>query len=293
MTNYNVRTYQAQFEMIELIDTSTDSSVILCPERGGIAISCILHGRELFYLDEATLNDPSANIRGGNPVLFPICGALIDGQYEWEGQIYSMQQHGLARLLKWETASLSATEHEARASLLLRSNSETLAIYPFEFELSFDYVLQEGQLRIEQTYRNTGRTKMPFYAGFHPYFNAVDGDIRYQTDGTRLFDCNDGLEKPLTGVFEADKIVESHIVLDAQEPAVSFWPAADLQVTLTYSSIFKYVVLWSIPGKPFICVEPWMTKNLELNLKQELQIIDPGQQVRAELTIHSKTVDRA
>ncbi len=290
MTTYGYRTYNEQYTMIELTDASTNSTIILCPERGGIAVSCVLHGRELFYLDNATLQDRSANIRGGNPVLFPICGPLTEGQYEWEGHTYSMKQHGLARQMSWEVLALTANDSEARASLRLKSTSETLAVYPFEFELIFDYVLQDGRLRIEQSYRNTGAKRMPFYAGFHPYFASINGAIPYQTDATRIYDCNDELEKPLPERFEADQIVESHVLLDPREPVITFQPAPDVSIKLSYSPVFKYVVLWSIPGKPFICVEPWMAKNYELNYGRELELIEPGDQLQAVFTIERAPV---
>ncbi len=290
MTPYTVRTYQEHYEIIELADARTNSRIVLCPERGGIATNCALHGRELFYLDETTFLNPSANIRGGNPVLFPICGPLTDGQYEWEGGAYRMKQHGLARLLKWEVASLAADEHEARASLVLRSSSATLEAYPFDFELVFDYVLQDGVLRIEQTYRNTGSKPLPFYAGFHPYFASAHGSIPYQTDGTRIYDCNDGLEKPLPGKFDKDRCIESHVILDPQQPAITFRPYEDLEIRLSYSAAFRHVVLWSVPGKPFICVEPWMAQNYALNTREGLQLIKPGEHMQAAFAIAASTV---
>ena len=81
---YKIRKHHDIYTLYTLSDSETDSSVTICPERGAIAVSCKLQGEELFYLDEATFIDPAANIRGGNPVLFPICGQLIEGQFEWE-----------------------------------------------------------------------------------------------------------------------------------------------------------------------------------------------------------------
>lgn len=86
MSNYAVHKLENTFTIYQLTEADTRSSVSICPERGAIAIQLALGGKELFYLDQATFIDPEANIRGGNPILFPICGQLTDGQYEWEAK---------------------------------------------------------------------------------------------------------------------------------------------------------------------------------------------------------------
>lgn len=48
----------------------------LVPERGGLLSGWRCNGRELLYLDEARFADPALSVRGGMPVLFPICGNL-------------------------------------------------------------------------------------------------------------------------------------------------------------------------------------------------------------------------
>jgi len=44
------------------------------PERGGLLTGWQCNGAEIIYLDEQRFLDPSQSIRGGAPVLFPICG---------------------------------------------------------------------------------------------------------------------------------------------------------------------------------------------------------------------------
>ena len=66
----------AGYNVIVLTEAATDSRTVICPERGGILIQLTLQGKEIFYLQEETFADPTKNIRGGNPVLFPICGPL-------------------------------------------------------------------------------------------------------------------------------------------------------------------------------------------------------------------------
>lgn len=286
MSNYEVRSYEDTFTLYELIEESTQSRVIVCPERGGIVIGCQLHGLELFYLDKATFEHKTANIRGGNPILFPICGQLEEQSYEWNGQTYSMANHGVARTAVWDVVSTNA-DGEASITIRLQSNEDTLRSYPFAFELLFTYVLQNGELHTRQTYRNRSEAAaMPFYAGFHPYF-AIDSDkkIAYEIDATRYIDYNDNVEKPFDGVIDLEGLVESVCLLDAKKSEISFPVVQGARVRLTYDDIFKYMVLWSVKDRPFVCVEPWMAMTGELGRKEELVMLNAGEELHANLTI--------
>ena len=64
------------------------------PERGAICSRLRIGGSEVLYLDPATLADPTKNVRGGIPVLFPIAGKPDPGS--------ALKQHGFARNLPWE-----------------------------------------------------------------------------------------------------------------------------------------------------------------------------------------------
>jgi galactose mutarotase-like enzyme len=286
VSNYEVRSYKDTFTLYELTEKSTDSRVLVCPERGGIVIGCQLHGLELFYLDKSTFENPTANIRGGNPILFPICGQLEGQAYEWNGNSYKMANHGVARTAVWEVVGTNA-EDEASITIRLQSNEETLRSYPFDFELVFTYVLKDGELHTRQQYRNLSEAAaMPFYAGFHPYF-AIDSDkkIAYDIDATRYLDYNDNIEKPFDGVIDLEGLVESVTLLDPKKSEISFRGLQGALVRLTYDDIFKYMVLWSVKDRPFVCVEPWMAMNAELNRQEELVMLNAGEVLHANLTI--------
>ncbi|XEC94689.1 aldose epimerase [Paenibacillus tarimensis] len=284
MSGYEINRFDDGYTMYELKEGSTDSFVRICPERGGIATELTLNGEPLFYLDRETFLDPQANIRGGNPILFPICGQLTDKKYEWEDQVFTMANHGVARTSRWEVVGTSERD-EASITLRLHSNAETLPSYPFEFELLFTYVLRDGTLRLEQQYRNLSDRPMPMYAGFHPYFATNNKAIVYATDATKYLDYNDEKVKPIDGAIDLGGLVESVALLDANHPAISFDIREDCSVHMSYSEHFRYIVLWSAEGKPFVCVEPWMAKTNELNRKEELVTIEPNGQLNAWLAI--------
>ncbi|GKU77936.1 aldose epimerase [Paenibacillus sp. L3-i20] len=286
MNNYEVRHFQDTFTVYELQERNTSSRVLVCPERGGIVIGCQLNGEELFYLDKSTFENPASNIRGGNPILFPICGSLKDGAYVWNDHTYKMGQHGVARTANWEVVDTSAST-EASITLRLRANEDTLAVYPFNFELIFTYVLLNGELHTRQQYRNLGETEsMPFYSGFHPYFAiASSKNIAYEYDATRYLDFNDNLVKPYLGSIDMEPLVESICLMDAKRSEIAFPIREDVRVRLRYDDIFKYMVIWTIKDRPFICVEPWMGMPDELNRKEELTMLAPGEELSTNLII--------
>ncbi|PWW02832.1 galactose mutarotase-like enzyme [Paenibacillus cellulosilyticus] len=284
-TNYTIHHFVDGYPLIELKEAATRSRVVVCPERGAIVIHCELNGQELLYLDRDTFLNPQANIRGGIPVLFPICGQLVGGQYEWKGSTYQMKNHGVARVKPWEVIQ-SGTDNGAYVTLTLHSDEETLASFPFAFELQFTYRLKDGKLSIEQQYTNQSGEQMPMVAGFHPYFATDSKNLAYSSDATKLLDYNDNVEKPFNGTFDLNGLVESVALLDSKRPEIAFpLKSSGGRVHLSYSETFRYAVLWSVEGKPFVCVEPWTALNEALNDKKGLLLVEPGQALQLQMTI--------
>ncbi|MBO9597704.1 MAG: aldose epimerase [Cohnella sp.] len=282
--NYAIRTYMDGFPLYEMTDAASRSRVVFCPERGAIVIHCQLQGQELLYLDRETFLNPQANIRGGIPILFPICGQLAGGEYEWNGAVYAMKNHGVARVKPWQVIE-QGTDDGAYVTLSLRSDADTMASYPFPFELRFTYRLKDGKFTIEQQYSNDADEPMPMVAGFHPYFAAEGKHLAYETDATKILDYNDHIEKPFEGAFDLQGLVESVALLDAHKPEIGFPLNGKGFVRMSYGEEFRYVVLWSVHGKPFVCVEPWTALNEALNHKKDLLLVSRGQPLRLQLTI--------
>src|SRR6185437_1499748 len=86
---------------VVLEDTDAKSRVELAPARGAICTGFVARGRSWLYLDEATLDDPKQNVRGGVPVLFPSPGKLAGDAWARAGKRGAMKQHGFARNKPW------------------------------------------------------------------------------------------------------------------------------------------------------------------------------------------------
>lgn len=77
-------------------DPASGDQLRLVPERGGLLTGWRCGGREILYLDADRFADPALSVRGGMPVLFPICGNLHGDQLPLPGGSYPMRQHGFA-----------------------------------------------------------------------------------------------------------------------------------------------------------------------------------------------------
>jgi galactose mutarotase-like enzyme len=275
---------EEKLTFIELRNKNNSSWLKVVPERGGIITSLGIQGEELLFLNEETLHNIEKNIRGGIPILFPISGQLTNGQYEWNGTSYTMKNHGFARDLPWEVVDITTGEEEASIKIKLQSSNDTLASYPFEFELVFTYILSENELVINQEYKNRSTTDMPIYAGFHPYFKTASKQLKLDIDAIEYLDYNDMTYKKIEDVINMNQ-KESYI-LESQENSVRFsLEEIDKQITMKYGGDFPYIVLWSEEGQDFVCVEPWMAKTDEMNKKKELTMIQSGKSLSTSVSI--------
>jgi galactose mutarotase-like enzyme len=284
---YKVNSYEDKFLIYNLSDQENNSCVKVCPERGGIIIGFEVNGTETLYLDKETFYDENSNIRGGIPILFPFCGQLPNQKYELNGMEYNMKNHGVARSYPWEVIETS-TSDGAVIKMRLVSNEETYKEYPFEFELIYSYVLKDNVLTINQEYINKSDKEMPVAIGFHPYFEASDKkNIKYDVNATKYLDYNDMKIKDYSNEeMDLTASKESKVMLDHKGNTMSFYlPDLERKFTMDYSGEFKYIVVWSVEGKKFVCVEPWTAKNGALYTKEDLIYIKANQSLKLNLSI--------
>lgn len=274
---FKVESREGELESIVLHDSAHGSRVVLAPSRGGMATRFFAHGREAFYLDEATFLDLAKNVRGGNPVLFPQPGKLEGDAYALDGTSFAMKQHGFARNASWEVSG-TGTDGAASATLTLRSSPETHVQFPFDFHAEYTYSLDGAVLEISQRFTNDGPKVMPFGAGFHPYFAIAQADkaaATIVTGATRAFDNVSKTEGPLGPIALGAGEVDLHFVDHGPVPCALRWEHGEIEVR--GSSEFSRWVIWTLPGKDFVCVEPWTCAGNALNTKQGLLFLQPGE----------------
>ena len=283
---YKVSSEQKQYNTYTLSDDSSGSQIEVVPERGGIVTSWKINGQEVFYLDTERFTHPDLSVRGGNPILFPLCGNLPDNTYNVDGKDYQIKQHGFARELPW-TATAQNNDGAASVTVELASNEETKAVYPFDFHLAFTYSLQGNTLEIRQEYKNLSATPMPFSSGFHPYFlcgdkNQIEANIpsvSYQDNRTKENFAFDGKFD-----FDQDEIDAVFGKLNSRSTSI-IDNSRNLKIAIDYDDFYTYLVFWTVKGKDFYCLEPWSATRNSLNTKEYLTVLAPNASCTAVVKI--------
>jgi galactose mutarotase-like enzyme len=209
---------------------------------------------------------------GRAPLLFPIVGALAGGQYRLGSQVYSLGRHGFARGRMFELLNSNACS----ATFMLRADEATLAVYPFRFELRVHFVVRGPDLTVTMQARNAGDEDMPASMGYHPGFcwPLPHGQprsahfIQFETDEpapARRIDAQ-GL---LTPELHATPVVERRLLLDdslfaddvvifdeIRSRSVIYGTEHGPRLGIHFPDA-RYLGVWTKPGAPFVCIEPW------------------------------------
>lgn len=276
---------------LEILSNGAGTLLEVVPERGGIISRFEVNGKEVFYMDRDTLNDTTKNVRGGNPILFPICGPVAGGTYQIDGNEYAMKQHGFARNLAWHVISTTTSDDEATLAIRLTSDAITKAQYPFDFVVDFTYRLTADALRIDQRYENRSDHPMPFYAGFHPYFAAPDKSAVSIKLSAENFD--DFIAKELrepANLVNFDAAPETNgAYQNVTGGSAEFSNFQQHQaIEISFGEPYQHVVIWALKDKPFICVEPWMGLNNSMKTGVSVTHLAPGAHLETFVTFKVK-----
>lgn len=265
-----------QYETYILEDSAAQSSVEIVPDRGGIITRWQAQGQELLYLDQERFTHPDLTVRGGIPILFPICGNLPGDRYTHNAQTYTLKQHGFARNLPWRVVH-HATDASAALTVELTSDATTRAIYPFDFQVRFTYELVGCSLIIRSQVSNHSPESLPFSLGFHPYFTVpatVKDQLQIDIPGATLWDHQTRTSQPFTGFdFSQAEIDLAFRPLTGQMATVT---QGHCRLQLEYDTPFTTLVFWTVAGKDFYCLEPWTAPRYALTQGDDLTQLAPG-----------------
>jgi galactose mutarotase-like enzyme len=207
-----------------------------------------------------------------SPILFPIVGALRDDSYSFKGKKYSLPRHGFARDMEFNLQQISTSE----ILFTLHHSDETLAKYPFEFNLGIRYQLTGNSLTCGYEVYNPGEEPLLFSIGGHPafavplyenedyqdYFLEFNRDTRLQnhkivnnliseeTNSIVLKDQQLALEHDL---FKDDALVFKNLDSDR----ISILNTRNAHGLHFNFKDFPYFGIWAAGNADFVCLEPW------------------------------------
>lgn len=246
-----------------------------------------------------------------SPVLFPLVGSLKDKSYRYDGQTYSMNQHGFARDNMFTCTYESATELHFE----FRDTEDTYAIYPFHFCLQIQYQLENDKLQVRWIVTNTDTKELHFSIGAHPAFlcpwnndgQQKDYQISLKKNGMPLQSLTssiirDGLlsdEKTVITLENGKVAVHEHLfdddalVLEGNQTDEVALVTPDGKEYISVHFNCPVMGIWSPPGKtaPFVCIEPWYGRCDSAAFEGQLEdreygnTLAPGKQFEREYSI--------
>lgn len=232
---------------------------------------------------------------GRAPLLFPVVGRVHDDHVLVDGRRYPMPRHGFARRRRWQVSEAD----ESHAVFELADDTETRTAYPFAFRLRLEVALADATLTMTATLANLGAAPLPASFGFHPAFRwPLPGG---EGPHTLTFERDEpsplahvtakGLlgpadrPSPLVGrtlpldhrLFAHDALVWTTLA----SRRVRYAAANGAAVEVAFPDL-PYLGVWTKPGAPFLCIEPWAghadpdSWRGELRDKPGITLLPPG-----------------
>lgn len=222
------------------------------------------------------------------PILFPIVGGLHGNSSRTaSGQIIRLPYHGFADCSRFRRVGASEGRHGATLayeldSAMVADQHGSAMEWPFSCTLGLRYILDAEGLRLEFTVKNNGNEVMPFQAGWHPGFRtpavkesrSISVDEKHQVSismpAGRHTRWKTNRASQLVGVPEevsgdgsftfTEEGLDYTYVLDLSRETHPWVRITDslarIEQTLEMEN-FPHLGIWSDPGAPFICLEPW------------------------------------
>lgn len=244
---------------------------------------------------------------GRAPNLFPYIGRLTEKTYKLNGVPYHMEIHGFAAKKRF-----SVQKTPKGAVFRISDDASTRRIYPFLFDLSIEYRLEDACLKITYTVKNRDKHNMYFGIGGHPgfklpfekglgfedYYLDFDktdvpvrigfGDTCFRNGDDTPFPLSNGRLQLKHSMFDKDAIV-------LREAACSVVLKSDKgkkAVRVVYPGM-PYIGFWHMPKTeaPYICIEPWSSLPSregiveEISKQEDLIKLPAGETYRNEWSI--------
>ena len=263
----------------------------IAPERGAIVANFVAGGTPVFYMDEDMGLD-SPVIRGGMPILFPVCGPVRTGRFAGVDGLAAMSQHGFARDLPWTVGVGQPAARAARTSavtLQLNDSAETRRFFPYDFQLQVTYTLAARTLSVEAQLQNLSDHPLPFQIGFHPYFLVADKTtVSCHAETDEYVDTVANIRRPeplpLNLAHWPGGSVTNLCVPHVRAPDVTL-QIDGRTIRLQLGAGLGTLVLWALADKAFVCVEPWTGSTGEFD-RAASQRLAPGAEFEAAFSIH-------
>jgi len=301
-------------EVYILRDLARATEVRVAPSVGNNSYEMTVKGKRVFWSPYQSVGQFAARpVHLGNPLLWPWANRIDGTAYFFNGKKYVLNTelgnvrpgpnntpiHGL--LTFWKEWTVKHATADAK-SAVLTSRLEywrypsLMAQFPFAHNFEMTYRLRDGALEVETVIENLGVEAMPVSLGYHPYFQVNDAPRdEWQVHlpakdklalSNRLIPTGERSANPyadpqgLQGV-SLDDVLDT-LVRDSDGQARFWVQGKQERVTVEYGPKYTVAVVYSPPGRGFVCFEPMTGPTNVFNAAQAgwykgLQTVAPGE----------------
>ncbi|MGN1093503.1 MAG: hypothetical protein ACI4SC_00805 [Candidatus Neoclostridium sp.] len=195
-------------------------------------------------------------------VLFPFCGRMNEGYYEYDGKRYYVDIHGFAK-----DSVFSVEEHaENKLALRFSSSEKTLECYPFEFVFRAVYTLNDNSLSVEYEVENVGDKTMYFAIGAHPGFALDDGSackIDFHATRVKYVPLDGNLLSREVKIEDGNEIIADKAFFRRHNTFIAVRKNKEVTIIrknydVTVTSDSPLIALWADDERDnYVCVESW------------------------------------
>ncbi len=220
------------------------------------------------------------------PVLFPFICNTDSKKYFYNGNEYSLSNHGFARDSEFEQVSAD----ENSAEFVLKSTDETKKIYPFDFSLNIRYMVEKNKLTVTYTVKNTDSKDIYFFIGGHPAFRVPlsegesfdDYYVEYEKEENLIQEFNGKstviLDNAKTVPLSHELFANDVFMKDAPDSSwVALSNKSGRKVKLNYDNS-GCIAVWSsyfsdkslTEKAEFVCLEPWSSVPVYCDKEEDI-----------------------
>ena len=224
-----------------------------------------INGNEIIWQSNPDVWKKSA------PILFPFVGRLKDQKYIYNGKEYEIDKHGFASTQMFSVES----QQRDSISMILKSNTDLIKIYPFKFLLRVKFSIEDDILHINYEVENHDENTMFFSIGSHPAISLpLDNTelenyyIEFEESETlHPFKLVDNLlEKQKIPFLKNEKIIRIN-QNTFNNDALIFSDIKSRNIYVKNDDINRNIKIniqeapdlgiWSKPAADYVCIEPW------------------------------------
>lgn len=205
---------------------------------------------------------------GRAPVLFPIAGGLKDNTYMLDGIPYTMPKHGFARKHDFQVEQ----QDQLTATFLLSGETTSEPGFPFQYAFRVRYQLIDNAIRVDYQTDNVGDQTFWYGVGAHEAYACPEGIEAYEV----VFEKP---ERLVRGILQGGCLTGKTALVMDNCSVLPISPSLFANDTQVYPSLvsrgvtlrsplharsirvdfagFDYMLLWTVPGAGYLCIEPW------------------------------------